>query len=133
MPEPGHWPSVFADVAADYKGDFDRAVNQLLNEELPALLEKAPWQDRLALYGTIDMEALRNADPHIWQVLSADALTLQERQRKQDEQKQADLEKLQYTQGHLLRNQLQPFGVTPGTEQSATLGADVAPGLMSFR
>ena len=112
MAEPGHWPRLYREVAAEYKEVFERAKRQLIDEELPGLLERVGPQQRLMLYGTIDFDALMNADPCLYQKLSADALALEEKRRADEAARLDEYEKEIYDRRKLLLAQVDPLGAT---------------------
>lgn len=110
MANPGYWPALYREVAERYKLAFEQAKRQLLDEELPALLERVGPEQRLALYGTIDFELLRQTDPYVWQKMSADALALEEKRRADEVARLDAYEKEVFDRRKLLQAEIDPYG-----------------------
>jgi len=116
---------------------IDEGESFVYDTILPAVLALQPPEQRKAFNATVDFDLLKVRSAKLYANVTGDALSLDEADRKEQQQKLADLNTLEGHQDSLFKPQLHVSSIMglhePGTSRTSTTaqGLDVPMGVLS--
>lgn len=126
MPRDPFWAKLHKQQIEQMLRIADETEDYVYDILVPSIFPLDDPEERLTFYGGIDMQALQQNNPKLWDRYSKDALTLQDRANQQELK---DLDALKGEQEKALGDfskqvmPQQPFGMAPST--AANLGLDM--------
>lgn len=137
MPTQTPWQHIFSDVNEEFMRLVKQSEDYVYDVMLPSLLPLQPPAQRKAFYAQLDWDNLKVTSAGLYTRLTADALSLEEADRKKQEQALAELQRTEAQQNSQFKPQVSVGSVMglhePGTSRTSTTsaGMDVPLGVLS--